>query len=167
MSSVNKAIVLGNLGQDPELRYTQTGMAVCSFSVATTEYRTDREGNKQENTEWHRITVWGKTAENCSKYLSKGSKVFVEGRMHTNSWDDKQTGQKRYSKEIVASNVQFIGANPRSDNRGGPSQGGYAPQQGGMGQGQPSYESAPQPPSPSGVPDMGAPATPNLDDIPF
>lgn len=162
--SVNKALILGNLGQDPELRYTQSGTPVCTLSVATTEVRNDREGNRQENTEWHRIIVWSKSAENCAKYLTKGSKVFVEGRIQTSSWEDKQTGQKRYTTEIVASSVQFIGA--RGEQRGQqPQGGGYAPQGGGGGyQPQQSYAPAPEP---AGMPDMGAPSTPNLDEIPF
>lgn len=108
MASVNKVIIMGNLGQDPELRYTPTGTAVCTLNVATTDVRTDN-GNRQEKTEWHRIVVWSKQAENCAKYLSKGRTVFVEGRLQTRSWDDQQTGQKRYATEIVAQNVQFIG----------------------------------------------------------
>lgn len=108
MASVNKVIIIGNLGQDPELRYTPTGTAVCTLNVATTEVRTDN-GNRQEKTEWHRIVVWSKQAENCAKYLAKGRTVFVEGRLQTRSWDDQQSGQKRYATEIVAQNVQFIG----------------------------------------------------------
>ena len=109
MSSMNRAMILGRLGQDPELRYTPTGATVCTLSVATTDFWTDREGNRKESTEWHRIVIWGKQAENCSKYLTKGQMVFVEGRIQTRSWDDKNTGQKRYSTEIIATNVQFLG----------------------------------------------------------
>ncbi len=108
--SVNRAFILGNLGQDPELKYTPNGTPVCSFSIATTEVRNDREGNRQESTEWHRIVVWNKQAENCAKYLSKGRTVFIEGRIQTRSWDDKTSGQKRYTTEIVAHSVQFIGS---------------------------------------------------------
>jgi len=106
--SVNKVIILGRLGQDPELKYTPGGAPVCNFSLATTEAWTDKSGQKQEKTEWHRIVVWGKLAELCNQYLSKGRQAFVEGRLQTRSWDDKD-GNKRYTTEINASTVQFIG----------------------------------------------------------
>lgn len=106
--SVNKVILLGRLGQDPELKYTPGGAAVCNFSVATTEAWTDKQGQKQEKTEWHRIVVWGKLAELCNQYLAKGRQAFLEGRLQTRSWDDKD-GTKRYTTEILASTVQFIG----------------------------------------------------------
>src|SRR5690606_16263067 len=107
--SVNKVILLGRLGQDPELKYTPSGSAVCNFSLATTESWNDKaSGQKQERTEWHRVIVWGKLGELCNQYLSKGRQAFVEGRIQTRSWDDKD-GQKRYSTEILASTVQFIG----------------------------------------------------------
>lgn len=107
--SVNKVILLGRLGQDPELKYTPSGSSVCNFSMATTESWSDKQtGQKQEKTEWHRIVVWGKLAELCNQYLSKGRQAFVEGRIQTRSWDDKD-GQKRYSTEILANTVQFIG----------------------------------------------------------
>lgn len=108
--SVNKAIILGRLGQDPELKYTPSGAAVCNFSLATSQTWTDKSGQKQEKTDWHRIVVWGKLAELCGQYLSKGRQAFVEGRIQTRSWDD-QSGQKRYTTEINAQTVQFIGAN--------------------------------------------------------
>lgn len=106
--SVNKVIVLGRLGQDPEMKYTPSGAAVCNFSVATSENWTDKSGQKQERTEWHRIVVWGKLAELCNQYLSKGRQAFVEGKLQTRSWDDKD-GTKRYTTEIMATTVQFIG----------------------------------------------------------
>ena len=107
--SVNKVILLGRLGQDPELKYTPSGAAVCNFSLATTESWNDKNsGQKQERTEWHRVVVWGKLAELCNQYLSKGRQAFVEGRLQTRSWDD-QNGQKRYTTEINATTVQFIG----------------------------------------------------------
>jgi single-strand DNA-binding protein len=106
--SVNKVILLGRLGQDPEMKYTPNGSAVCNFSMATTEAWTDKAGQKQEKTEWHRIVVWGKLAELCNQYLSKGRQAFVEGRLQTRSWDDKE-GNKRYTTEILAATVQFIG----------------------------------------------------------
>jgi len=106
--SVNKVILLGRLGQDPELKYTPGGSPVCNFSLATTESWTDKSGQKQEKTEWHRIVVWGKLAELCNQYLAKGRQAFLEGRLQTRSWDDKD-GNKRYTTEILASTVQFIG----------------------------------------------------------
>jgi len=106
--SVNKVILLGRLGQDPELKYTPGGSPVCNFSLATTESWTDKSGQKQEKTEWHRVVVWGKLAELCNQYLSKGRQAFLEGRLQTRAWDDKD-GNKRYTTEILASTVQFIG----------------------------------------------------------
>ena len=113
--SVNKVIVLGHLGQKPELKYTPSGMAVCNFSVATNENWTDKSGQKQDRTEWHRIVVWGKLAELCNQYLTKGRQAFIEGRLQTRSYDDKATGAKRYITEIVASTVQFIGGAQAKD----------------------------------------------------
>ena len=106
--SVNKVIILGRLGQDPELKYTPGGAAVCNFSLATSENWTDKSGQKQEKTEWHRIVVWGKLAELCNQYLTKGRQAFVEGKLQTRSWEDSN-GQKKYMTEINASTVQFIG----------------------------------------------------------
>ena len=106
--SVNKVIILGRLGQEPELRHTPTGSAVCNFSLATSENWTDKSGQRQERTEWHRIVVWGKLAELCNQYLAKGRQAFVEGKLQTRSWDDKD-GNKRYTTEINATTVQFIG----------------------------------------------------------
>jgi single-strand DNA-binding protein len=106
--SVNKVIILGRLGQDPEMKYTPSGSAVCNFSLATTENWTDKSGQKQEKTEWHKIVVWGKLAELCNQYLAKGRQAFIEGKLQTRSWDDKE-GQKRYTTEILATTVQFIG----------------------------------------------------------
>lgn len=107
--SVNKVIILGRLGQDPEIKYTPSGAAVCNFSLATSETWNDKNsGQKQERTEWHRIVVWGKLAELCNQYLSKGRQAFVEGKLQTRAWDDKN-GQKRYTTEINATTVQFIG----------------------------------------------------------
>ena len=107
--SVNKTILLGRLGQDPEIKYTQSGTAVCNFSIATSEKYTDKNsGQKQEKTEWHRVVVWGKLAELCNQYLKKGRQAFVEGKLQTRSWDDKD-GNKKYTTEINAQTVQFIG----------------------------------------------------------
>lgn len=109
MAGVNKVIIVGRLGTDPEVRTVGNGGTVTRLSVATSENWVDKEGHKQERTEWHRIVVWGKLAEICGKHLSKGRQVYVEGRLQTRSWEDQQ-GQKRYSTEIVANTVQFLGA---------------------------------------------------------
>jgi single-strand DNA-binding protein len=120
MASVNRVILIGNLGRDPELRYTQSGSAVANFTLATNERWRDKDGNNQERTEWHRIVVWGRTAENCAQYLQKGRSVYVEGRLQTREWEDKD-GNKRNTTEINALNVQFLGG------RGGPGGGGDDP----------------------------------------
>ncbi len=112
--SFNKVMLLGNLGQDPDLRYNPSGTPVCNFSLATNEHWLDKDGQKQQRTEWHRIVVWGKNGENCSRYLAKGRQVFVEGRIETRSWEGKD-GQKRYTTEVIARNVQFIGTAPTSE----------------------------------------------------
>jgi single-strand DNA-binding protein len=119
MASINKVILIGNLGKDPELRYTPGGQAVCDLSLATTDQWTDKSGERKEQTEWHRVVVWGKQAENCSQYLAKGRQCYVEGRLRTRQWDDKD-GNKRYTTEIVAQTVQFLcgkgeGAGQRSE----------------------------------------------------
>lgn len=106
--SVNKVLLIGRLGNNPEIRYTNTGTAVANFNLATSESWNDKTGQKQERTEWHRVVVWGKLAELCEKYLAKGRQCYVEGRLQTRSWDDKD-GNKRYTTEIVASTVQFLG----------------------------------------------------------
>jgi single-strand DNA-binding protein len=111
--SINKVILIGRLGQDPELKYTPSGAAVANFSIATSESWTDKSGQKQERTEWHRIVVWGKLAELCNQYLAKGRQVFVEGSLQTRSWDDQQSGQKRYMTEVNARNIQFLGGQAR------------------------------------------------------
>lgn len=106
---INKVILVGNLGQDPETRYMPSGGAVCSFSVATSESWTDKQsGQKQERTEWHSISVFGRLAEICGEYLKKGSKVYVEGSLRTDKYQDKQTGQDRYSTKIVAREMQML-----------------------------------------------------------
>lgn len=126
MASVNKVILVGNLGRDPELRYTQGGAAVANFSLATNERWRDNDGEQQERTEWHRITVWGKTAENCAQYLQKGSSVYIEGRLETREWEDKD-GNKRWTTNIIARTVQFLGRRPAPSLEQGP-----APSMGGM-----------------------------------
>jgi single-strand DNA-binding protein len=151
MAGVNKVILVGNLGRDPELRYTSNGTPVCQLSVATTRAYTNRATNERvEDTEWHRVVVWSKQAEHCNQYLSKGRQVYVEGRLQTRSYDDKD-GIKRYSTEVVADTVQFLGG-------------------GGRGGGAPSGSSATDAGPPAASPDYGgdyAPSDPGDDDIPF
>lgn len=177
--SLNRVMIIGNLGQDPELRYTPNQTPVATFSVATTEYRSGADGQRQEVTEWHRVVVWSKVAENCAKYLAKGRTVFVEGRLQTRSWDDKQSGQKRYATEIVAQNVQFL-SSPQQGQRG---EYGQAQSQNQIqnrnqnqiaDQGAPAGYGGPAIPefdmgSPSGMPavSFGGGSDASLDDIPF
>jgi len=116
MSGVNKVIVVGRLGADPEIKTITGGQTVARLSVATSENWTDKQGQKQERTEWHRVVVWGKLAELCGKYLSKGRQVYLEGRLQTRSWEDPQ-GQKKYTTEIVANTVQFLGGGAASDKK--------------------------------------------------
>ncbi|MCI0569064.1 MAG: single-stranded DNA-binding protein [Acidobacteria bacterium] len=108
MASVNKVILIGNLGRDPEVKYTQSGTAVANLSVATNEVWTDKAGQKQERTEWHRVVVWGKQAQVISEHLAKGKQIYVEGSLQTRSWDDRE-GNKRYTTEIRAVRVLMLG----------------------------------------------------------
>lgn len=117
---LNKVMIIGHLGRDPELRYTQTGAPIATLNIATDESYTDRDGNKVERTEWHRVSVFQRQAENCANYLSKGSLVYVEGSLQTRKWQD-QNGQDRYTTEIKAQRVQFL------DRRGGAAPGGQTP----------------------------------------
>jgi single-strand DNA-binding protein len=139
---VNKVILIGNLGRDPELRSTPSGQPVATFSLATSRRWRDKEGNRQEQTEWHRIVCWGRQAEVAGQYLTKGKQIYVEGRLQTSSWDDRQSGEKRYKTEIICDNFQMLGS--RGDSGGG----GYR---------------APSSPDDGG--DFSAP--PDDDDIPF
>lgn len=122
MAGINKVIVVGRLGKDPEYKAVGQGSAVTTLTVATSENWTGKDGQKQERTEWHRIVVWGKLAELCSKYLAKGRQVYVEGRLQTRQWEDQQ-GQKRYTTEIVAQTVQFLGGGAQTE-RSNPAHGG-------------------------------------------
>ncbi len=106
--SLNKVMLIGNLGKDPEIRYTGAGMPVATFSLATNESWKDQEGNLQERTEWHNIVAWSKLAEICQQYLKKGKKIYIEGRIQTRSYDDKNTGTKKYMTEIVAANMIML-----------------------------------------------------------
>ena len=153
MAGVNKVILIGNLGRDPELRYTQKGRAVANFTLATSENWTTGDGQREERTEWHRVVVWGKTAENCAQYLAKGRTVYVEGRIQSNEWEDKTT-------EIVSQTVQFLGGPRGSGGGAGSGSGGGAGSGGGGGGDRPSQGgdfgggNEPPPPPPS-------------DDVPF
>ena len=152
MAGVNKVILIGNLGRDPELRYTANGTAVANFTLATTENIRTKDGGREDRTEWHRIVAWARTAELCAQYLSKGRSVYIEGRLQTREWEDKE-GQKRRTTEVVANSVQFLGGR----GQGG---GGSAPPPAGGGGGAPGG-GAPGGDAPGG----GAPG--GSDDIPF
>lgn len=169
MSSVNKVILIGNLGRDPELKWFDDGSAVCNFSIATTRVWKNRDGDKQDETEWHRIATFGKLAEVCGEYLKKGRSAYVEGRLRTRSYE--KDGVTHYTTEIVAEEVKFLGG-PRGGDEGGGdggqqrSSGGYGQQRGGGGQQRQQQERPAQqrqqsaPKSNTGFDDMD-------DDIPF
>ena len=129
MSGVNKVIIVGRLGADPEVKEISPTATVAKLSVATSENWTDKEGQKQERTEWHRVVVWGKLAELAGKYLSKGRQVYLEGRLQTRSWEDPQ-GQKRYTTEIVANTLQFLGgaSDTRDQSSGNDSADNFGPE---------------------------------------
>ncbi|MCB5195480.1 single-stranded DNA-binding protein [Deefgea salmonis] len=129
MASLNKVLLIGNLGKDPETRFMPNGNAVCNFSIATTESWKDKQtGQKQEKTEWHNISMYGRLAEIAGQYLKKGSSVYIEGRLQTRKWQDKQTGADRYTTEIIADEMKMLGG--RGDT-GGNAGGGYNQQGGG------------------------------------
>lgn len=155
---LNKVMIIGRLGRDPELRYSQNGMPVATLNIATDESYTDREGNRVDRAEWHRVSVFQKTAENCANYLSKGSLVYIEGSLQTRKWQDQQ-GQDRYSTDIRAQRVQFL-------DRRGDSAGEGAPRNAGGGYGRPQRQGNNQP----DYDDLG-PAFPSeasgMDDVPF
>jgi single-strand DNA-binding protein len=108
MSGVNKVILVGNLGADPTMRSTAGGTSVCNFNLATSERFTNKSGEREERTEWHRVVAWAKLAEICAEYLKKGKQVYIEGRLQTREWDDKE-GNKRYTTEVVAQNMVMLG----------------------------------------------------------
>ncbi|HEX4952341.1 MAG TPA: single-stranded DNA-binding protein [Thermoanaerobaculia bacterium] len=116
---LNKVFLIGNLGRDPEVRTTTSGQPVASFSVATSRRWKDRDGNRQEHTEWHNVVCWGKQAEIAGQYLSKGKQVFIEGRLQTRSWDDKQSGEKKYKTEIIVENFNMLGGRSGAGGGGG------------------------------------------------
>jgi single-strand DNA-binding protein len=111
---VNKVILLGNLGKDPEVKFTPSGTAVAKFTVATSDRFKDKEGQWQDRTEWHNVTAWARTAEIAGEYLKKGNKVYIEGSLRTHSWDDKQSGQKKYMTEIVVNDLVLLGGRGES-----------------------------------------------------
>ncbi len=117
MSSVNKVILIGNLGADPELKYTNSGLAVCTLSLATTDKKKDQAGDWTESTEWHRVNVWKNVAESCAKYLKKGSKIYVEGKLGTRKWENKD-GVTMYSTEVTAFTVQFLDPKEKTQDSG-------------------------------------------------
>ena len=160
MAGVNKAIIVGNLGRDPELRYTQGGSPVGQLSVATTRAYNNKNDERIEETEWHRIVVWGKQAEHCKNYLAKGRQVYVEGRIQTRKYTDKD-GVERYSTEIVADSVQFLGGRPEGQQgargQGGGKSGGSSSKAGGP----------PDLPQDQNWNDNYVPSDPGDDDIPF
>jgi single-strand DNA-binding protein len=150
MGSVNKAILIGNLGKDAELRYTSGGSPVVSVRIATTERYTDREGQKKEDTQWHDVVIWGKTAESIHEYLVKGKQIYVEGRLQTRKWTDKE-GKDRYNTEVRADRVVLLGG-------------------GGGGEGRPRPQREQRYGAAEGVEaghDVSAVEAPNDDDIPF
>jgi single-strand DNA-binding protein len=153
---VNKVILIGNLGRDPEMRYTPSGVAIATLALATSEVWKDKAtGENQERTEWHRVVVYQRLAEVCGEYLRKGSKIYIEGRLRTNKWQDKTTGQDRYTTEIIADSMQML------DSKGGSAHSGMSADA------PPAYEKA----TGNNSPMMGmenAPALDNLnDDVPF
>jgi single-strand DNA-binding protein len=149
---LNKVLLIGNLGRDPEVRSTPSGQPVASFSLATSRRWKDKNGQRQEQTEWHNIVVWGRQAEIAGQYLTKGKQIYVEGRIQTRSWDDRQTGEKKYRTEIVCDNFQMIGARPSEFEGASPGAGPAGPSydEGGFG----------------GAGGAGAPGAED-DDIPF
>jgi single-strand DNA-binding protein len=145
---VNKVILLGNLGKDPEVKYTPSGMAVANFSLATSSSVKDKDGNWQDKTEWHNIKAFGRTAEIAGEYLKKGRTVYLEGRIHYDSWDDKETGQKKYMTQILVNELTLVGG----QREGGEGGSGYSGARGGggkaannMDQRVPEHDEAPAP----------------------
>ncbi len=122
---LNKVMLIGHLGNDPEMRVTATGQSVVNFTLATNENFKDASGNLQERTEWHRVVAWGKLAEICNQYLKKGRQVYVEGRLQTRSWEDNKTGEKKYTTEIVCSEMQMLGSGRDQGNQADYSNSGF------------------------------------------
>ncbi|MCG2597357.1 single-stranded DNA-binding protein [Achromobacter insuavis] len=167
MASVNKVILVGNLGRDPDVRYSPDGAAVCNISVATTSSWKDKtSGQKREETEWHRVVMYGRLAEIAGEYLAKGRSVYIEGRLKTRKWQDKDTGADRYSTEIVADQMQMLGG--REDGGGGGGSNDDAPARQPQ-QRAPAQRPAPQQsPAPQAAPAAGRSDLADMDDdIPF
>jgi|SRR5271157_101427 len=143
MASVNKVILIGNLGKDPEIKYTQGGMAVAHFSLATNDRVKDKDGNWTDRTEWHNIVLFERKAEIAGEYLKKGRTVYIEGSIRTNSWDDKETGQKKYRTEIIGNNMVLLGGPREGGGEGGGYSGGRA------GGAKPGIDQRPAEPEPS------------------
>ena len=164
---LNKVMLIGNLGADPEARYTQDGTCVCNIRIATTERFKDRDGQPQDRTEWHRVVLWGRLGETAKEYLRKGSRVYIEGRIETHKWQDRD-GNDRYTTEIRARDMRFLGGGRNDQGGQGRPSGGYGSEQR-RGGGYPSH-SAPQPAQQGGdpFPDQGEFGDlPPGDDIPF
>ncbi len=155
-------ILIGNLGKDPEVKYTPSGMAVARFSVATTDRVKDKDGNWQDRTEWHNLVAFQRTAEIAAEYLKKGNKVYIEGRLHSDSWDDKETGQKKYKTEIIINDLVLLGG-PREG--GSEEGGGYGGRRSGAGKSGGFDQRAPEPEPPQGTTSSGPEITD--EDIPF
>src|SRR4051794_1156611 len=147
MGSVNRVILVGNLGRDAELRYTPGGAAVATLNMATTEVWNDKSGQRQEKTEWHRVVFWGKVAESLTEYLTKGKQVYVEGRLETRQWNDKD-GNKRYTTEVKGDKIVLLGGGGGGGGRGGVSRGGGEESIGGL-HPPPGGAAPPQPPPPA------------------
>ena len=146
--SVNKVILIGNLGKDPEVKYTPSGMAVARFTLATNERYKDKEGNWQDKTEWHNLVAFGRTAEVAGEYLKKGRTVYIEGALRSSSWDDKETGQKKYKTEVIVNDLVMVGGQREGGEGGGGYSGGKsggAKSSSGMDQRTPEHEEAPAP----------------------
>ena len=156
MANLNKVLLMGNLTRDPEVRYTPKGTAVTELGIAVNRIYTGENGEKREEVTFVDVTVWGRTAENVGEYLRKGRPVFIEGRLQLDSWEDKQSGQKRNKLKVVADNVQFLGSRGSSGGGGGPEEGDEAPRSSTGG----GARNAPAPKS-------SGPAEPDDDEIPF
>jgi len=155
MASVNKVILVGNLGRDPDLRYSPDGTPICNLSIATTRfYKDSRSGDRVEETEWHRVVMYSRLAEVAGEYLKKGRSVYLEGRLKTRKWQDKHTGADRYSTEIIADQMQML-RGPADDNDGG------------RGRAQPAPQRTASPPAGTGTPAAPVGGSPYDDDIPF
>jgi single-strand DNA-binding protein len=170
MASINKVILIGNLGRDPEVRYTPSGSAVCNISIATTRNWKDKNsGDKVEETEWHRVVFYDRLAEIAGEYLKKGRSVYVEGRLKTRKWQDKE-GRDTYTTEVIADNMQLLGSRDGGGGGGGEDGGGYAPRasRGGDDRGDAPARSAPASRPAAGKPAKSSTGFDDMDDdIPF